>query len=105
MALFKLEIKTPDRLIWSGEIESLIVTHPSGKEGYLANHQPVLKELTTGPIEISGGTAGTTAHSGQHISGGAAHSDGLAVPESGGWLSFSDNKAIILIHQDPTEDL
>ena len=53
MNLFILEIKTPDKLIFSGEIESLMVEHPSGKEGYLANHEPVLKELASGTVRFT----------------------------------------------------
>ena len=54
---FFIEIKTPDALIWSGEIESLVVNHPWGLEGYLADHESVLKELSPGPIKVSGGDA------------------------------------------------
>ena len=83
MATFKLEIKTPDKVIFSGDIESLIVPFSEGKEGFLAKHENVLKPLSKGTIEYK------TADSQEF--------DTLDVSE--GWLSFSDNKAIILISE------
>ena len=124
---FFIEIKTPDALIWSGEIESLVVNHPWGLEGYLADHESVLKELSPGPIKVSGGDADNATEeissllaSLASLSAGSVVSSGIgadsgsnsgtayrdlhsssADPENPyGWLSFSaeENRAILFLH-------
>ena len=79
-AKFLLEILTPEKLLFSGEVESLIVQHPSGKEGYLAFHEPVLKEISPGIITYKSSDTS---------------SEELEV--NGGFISFENNKAIIFI--------
>ena len=79
-AKFLLEILTPEKLLFSGEVESLIVQHPSGKEGYLAFHEPVLKEISPGIITYKSSDTS---------------SEELEV--KGGFISFENNKAIIFI--------
>ena len=108
---FFIEIKTPDALIWSGEIESLVVNHPWGLEGYLADHESVLKELSPGPIKVSGGDADNATEeissllaSLASLSAGPIYRDlhsSSADPENPyGWLSFSaeENRAILFLH-------
>ena len=82
MNTFFLEVKTPDKLIFSGEVESLIVEHPSGKEGYLANHETVLKEIAAGTLQIR-----QDSH----------EANTKTIEVDGGFLSFSENKAIVFI--------
>ena len=81
MATFLLEIKTPDKLLFSGEVESMIVQHPSGKEGYMAYHEPIIKEIAEGIVQY-------------RFSGESQHQE-LTV--SGGFLSFDNNRAILFI--------
>jgi F-type H+-transporting ATPase subunit epsilon len=50
--LFNLEIMTPDRQFFSGEIESLIVDTPHGELGILYNSLPIVAILRTGIIKI-----------------------------------------------------
>lgn len=49
---FLLEIVTPQKLFYSGNVEMVIVHTTSGKEGYMAGHSPVMKSLQKGEIQI-----------------------------------------------------
>ena len=79
---FSLEIKTPEALIFSGEIESLIVPHNDGLQGYLADHEPVLRELVQGTLEY-------------RKRGSSSEAEKVEI--EGGFMTFSHNKAIIFI--------
>ena len=97
-AKFSLEIKTPEKLLFSGEIESLIVQHPLGKEGYLAFHEPVLKELAPGKIQFFG--EGLTITPSEDNTSGITKGETKNTFElfvDGGFISFENNKAILFI--------
>lgn len=102
MSNFNLEIITPDRLIYSGEISSLMVQHPSGKEGYLAFHESVLKELAPGTIQFntqippSEVEASDKANTPFSIRKADAPNTYL-IEADGGFLVFEDNRAVIFI--------
>ncbi len=49
---FYLEIVTPDRKFFSGEVEMLIVKTPEGEMGVLAGHMPMVVAIAIGPIRI-----------------------------------------------------
>ncbi len=49
---FKLEVITPERLFYEGEVEMVIVRTTVGYEGFLANHAPACKLLGTGIMRI-----------------------------------------------------
>ena len=51
-ALFKLEIVTPERQFYSGQVEALIVDTPDGERGIYANHVPMIIALDVGRISI-----------------------------------------------------
>ena len=99
MNTFNLDIKTPEKLIFSGNVESLMVEHPSGKEGYLANHEPVLRELAEGtvrfkPINNEDVPIDSTTDSSYKIE----ITDGVCqINISGGFISFLNNKAVVFI--------
>lgn len=79
---FSLEIKTPEKLLFSGEIESLIVPHKEGLEGYLANHTRVLRELVPGTLEY-------------RPIGSSQETTKMEIP--GGFISFAHNRAVVFI--------
>ncbi len=47
---FKVEIVTPEKLVFSGEVESLVVPADRGYLGVLAGHAPLLAALQPGEI-------------------------------------------------------
>lgn len=49
---FYLEIVTPDRSFFSGDVEMLIVKTPDGEMGILSGHIPMVVVAAIGPIKI-----------------------------------------------------
>jgi F-type H+-transporting ATPase subunit epsilon len=49
---FRLEVITPERLFYEGEVEMVIVRTLIGYEGFLANHSWACKLLDTGVLKI-----------------------------------------------------
>ncbi|MBP3816238.1 MAG: hypothetical protein J6H21_05150 [Firmicutes bacterium] len=94
---FSLEIKTPEKLIFSGDIESLIVEHPSGKEGYLAFHEPVLRELAPGMVQFSGERVAGKIPSDNPSILKTNSPKTFEIEIQGGFLSFEGNKAVVFI--------
>ncbi|MEI3502557.1 MAG: hypothetical protein V8Q42_02440 [Anaerovoracaceae bacterium] len=54
----KLEIMTPSKLLYRGEVDLVIVTTPEGEEGFMAGHSWACKILDIGEMWIHepGGT-------------------------------------------------
>lgn len=49
---FYLEIVTPDRKFFSGEVETVILKTPDGEIGVLKGHMPMVVAVAIGPIRI-----------------------------------------------------
>ncbi|MDP4180152.1 MAG: ATP synthase F1 subunit epsilon [Bacillota bacterium] len=49
---FKLEIATPDRRFFSGDVEMVILKTPDGEMGILKDHAPSVVAVDIGPIKI-----------------------------------------------------
>ncbi|MCK5129760.1 MAG: ATP synthase F1 subunit epsilon [Clostridiales bacterium] len=49
---FNLDIITPERQFFSGEIQSLIMDTPDGKRGVLAGHAPMVIALAIGQLDM-----------------------------------------------------
>ena len=49
---FRLEVITPERLFYEGDVEMVIVRTLLGYEGFLANHSWACKLLDTGVLKI-----------------------------------------------------
>ena len=98
MNTFSLEIKTPDALVFSGDVESLIVPRPDGLEGYLANHEPVLVDLAHGTLEIKGSDIGIpeTETPIFPITKDPSNKS-IKIEITGGFLTFLNNRATIFI--------
>ena len=76
---FHLDIVTPERLIFSGEITSVVAPGLSGYFGIMANHQPMIAALSPGVLRMEEATGGQTVMS-----------------ISGGFFEVSNNRAIVL---------
>ena len=76
---FKIEIVTPEKLVFSEEIESLVVPAERGYLGVLAGHAPLLATLQPGEITIKGTAKGD-----------------LHFATSGGFMEVTPGKAVLL---------
>jgi len=77
--MFRLSIVTPERVVFDGEVVSLIVPGTEGYLGVLSHHAPLITALQTGKIEFRDGT------------------DKLQVYAiSGGFIEVSHNQATLL---------
>lgn len=55
--LFKINIATPEKTIYEGEISSLIAPGEMGYFGVLVDHAPLIANLVPGKITIKDGSA------------------------------------------------
>lgn len=53
MKSFKVEIFTPDRAVYAGEAESLVLDGVQGSFGILAGHAPLVARLRPGKVKLS----------------------------------------------------
>ena len=49
---FKLDIVSPERIVWSGEAELLVTRTTEGEIGVMADHEPTMAALATGSTVI-----------------------------------------------------
>ncbi len=52
MSSFHLEIVTPERKFFEGDVETVIVKTPEGEMGILKDHEPAVVTIDTGIIRI-----------------------------------------------------
>jgi len=52
---FKLSVVSPEAVVWSGEADMLVVRTTEGEMGILADHEPTMAALATGPAAIHAG--------------------------------------------------
>lgn len=79
MATFPLELVTPERVLFSEEVQSVRAPGINGSLGILARHAPMLTELTTGLIKLT-----------------LANGFDAYIATSGGFMEVSRQKVIIL---------
>ena len=48
----EVHIVTPEREVWSGEVQELIARGADGEVGILAGHAPLLVQLAIGPLRM-----------------------------------------------------
>ena len=76
---FKTEIVTPEKIVFSEEIESLVIPAERGYLGILAGHAPLLTVLQPGEISLKGTPKGE-----------------LHFATSGGFMEVTPGKAVVL---------
>lgn len=74
----KLQILTPDKAIFDGEVEALLVPGTSGPFEILKDHAPILSTLSKGDLRIKAGGKETY------------------YTVSGGFVEFHQNQAVVL---------
>ena len=83
---FALEILTPEKRFYSGEVEIVIARTHSGEEGFLANHIWACKLLDSGLIRLR--ESGSKEEKHAEISGGFidVHGDVFIFTDSAEWV-------------------
>lgn len=79
MATFPLELVTPERMLFSEEVQAIRAPGVDGSLGVLAGHAPLLTELMTGLIKLT-----------------RADGSEAFIATSGGFLQVNKDKVIIL---------
>jgi len=74
----KLQILTPDKIVFDGEVEALLVPGAAGPFEILKNHAPILASLVPGELRVKKDRQET------HYS------------VSGGFIEFHQNQAVVL---------
>lgn len=68
----KLEIVTPEKLVFSQDVEMATLPGVEGEFGVLENHSPLISELQEGVVSIFANQNGGTPQQSYHIDGGVA---------------------------------
>ena len=88
-----LEIVTPERVVFSSEVDSVIVPGINGEFQMLSNHAPVVSLLGTGSVKISGTIALNDDVSDKFTKGA---NDFWLFPIESGVIEMKENKVIVL---------
>ena len=57
---FQVDVVSPEATVWSGEASIVIARTPEGELGIMADHEPLMGALTTGPVVIESETGERT---------------------------------------------
>lgn len=87
----KLEIITPEYVLYRGEVDVVTVPGKNGKFQMLKNHAPVVSTLEKGEIIISASVQADLKHPKVENKG-----KDLVVKVNGGTIELNDNHLIIL---------
>ncbi|MDO4229014.1 MAG: hypothetical protein Q4C98_04305 [Capnocytophaga sp.] len=90
----KVEIVTPDVILYKGEVESISVPGADGEFQMLENHAPIISVLTKGYIKLYGDIQPKESVVSRFEKGNKKNEFLLAI--DGGTLEFNNNKATIL---------
>lgn len=57
---FRVDVVSPEETVWSGDATIVIARTPDGELGIMADHEPLMGALATGPVEIESETGDRT---------------------------------------------
>ncbi len=86
-AALQLELVAADRLVWSGQVSSVITRTTEGELGILANHAPLMAVLVGTTVEVR-----------------PVEGDRWVAAIDGGFLSVANNRVSILVEQAEMSD-
>ena len=49
---FQVDVVSPEATVWSGDATIVVARTPEGELGIMADHEPLMGALATGPVEI-----------------------------------------------------
>lgn len=77
--MFHVDVVSPEATIWSGEATIVIARTPYGELGIMADHEPLMGALATGPVEIE-----------------AESGDRTTIGVHGGFIQVLDNQVTLI---------
>ena len=86
-ATYELQIMALDRVVYEGEVESIVAKGSEGFLGVLAHHAPLVTELAEGPLTVT-----------------ETKNKVRTFALEGGLLEVGGNKAVILADGQVTEE-
>lgn len=92
----KVEIVTPEILLYKGEASALTVPGANGAFQMLENHAAILSVLTAGEIKLLGDNIQFSENAAKHFAQGEKKGEYLLTIK-GGTLEFNNNKATVLV--------
>lgn len=90
----KVEIITPENILYKGEVTSVAVPSIDGEFQMLNNHAPIVSLLTAGNVKLYGNIQPKENVASQFKKGNKPNEFLLYI--NGGTLEFNNNKAVIL---------
>jgi F-type H+-transporting ATPase subunit epsilon len=57
---FRVDVVSPEAVVWSGEAEFVVARTTEGEIGILADHEPLMAALATGAVIVESGDQRTT---------------------------------------------
>jgi len=82
----KVDVVSPEAVLWSGEAEFVVARTVEGEIGILANHEPVMAALAEGTVNIQAGE------------------DRIKATVGGGFLQILNNAVTLLVDEATLED-
>ena len=94
----KLQIITPEYVIFDGEVDSVIVPGKKGQFQMLKNHAPIVSTLESGRVEIHTHSTEQIHYKNENGKLELSPKDEkvMYLPIEGGIVEFNNNKCIIL---------
>ena len=82
----KVDVVSPEAVLWSGEAEFVVAKTVEGEIGILAHHEPLMAALDTGAVQIQAGE------------------DRIRATVGGGFLQILDNAVTLLVDEAALEE-
>jgi len=76
---FHVDVVSPEATVWSGEATIVIARTPEGEFGVMADHEPMMGALATGPVEIE-----------------AANGERTTIGVHGGFIQVLENQVTLI---------
>jgi F-type H+-transporting ATPase subunit epsilon len=76
---FQVDVVSPEATVWSGQATIVVARTPEGELGIMADHEPLMGALATGPVEIETETG-----------------ERIVIGVHGGFLQVLDNQVTLI---------
>jgi F-type H+-transporting ATPase subunit epsilon len=91
-----LEVRTPDKEIFNGEIEQVILPGKDGMFGILKNHAPIIASLQKGKVTIDALQVANVSI-GENLKGSSSEEKHFSFDIEGGVVEVLNNQVTVLV--------